>query len=49
VSWTAAGRPVAAGARAAAADLERTALAGLSDADLAGFLAVTRALTEVPA
>jgi hypothetical protein len=35
-------------ARAATADLERAALAAVSDADLAGFRAVTRALTEVP-
>jgi DNA-binding MarR family transcriptional regulator len=48
VSLTADGRRAAAAARAAAADLERAALAGVSDADLAGFLAVTRALTEVP-
>ena len=48
VSLTADGRSAAAAARAAAADLERAALAGVSDADLAGFLAVTRALTGVP-
>jgi MarR family transcriptional regulator, organic hydroperoxide resistance regulator len=48
VSLTADGRRAAAAARAAAADLERASLAGVSDADLAGFLAVTRALTEVP-
>ena len=48
VSLTADGRRAAAAARAAAADLERAALAGVSDADLAGFRAVTRALTEVP-
>jgi MarR family transcriptional regulator, organic hydroperoxide resistance regulator len=48
VSLTADGRGAAAAARAAAANLERAALAGVSDADLAGFLAVTRALTEVP-
>ena len=48
VSLTADGRRAAAAARAAAADLERAARAGVSDADLAGFLAVTRALTEVP-
>lgn len=48
VSLTADGRRAAAAARAAAADLERAALAGVSDTDLAGFLAVTRALTEVP-
>ena len=48
VSLTVDGRPAAAAARSAAADLERAALAGVSDADLAGFRAVTRALTEVP-
>jgi len=48
VSLTADGRPAAEAARAAAADLERAALAGVSDADIGGFLAVTRALTEVP-
>ena len=43
------GRPTHRGAaRSAAADLEHAALAGVSDADLAGFRAVTRALTEVP-
>jgi MarR family transcriptional regulator, organic hydroperoxide resistance regulator len=48
VSLTADGRSAAGAARAAAADLERAALAGVSDADLAGFRAVARALTEVP-
>jgi MarR family transcriptional regulator, organic hydroperoxide resistance regulator len=48
VSLTADGRRTAAAARAAVADLEHTALAGVSDADLAGFRAVTHALTEVP-
>jgi MarR family transcriptional regulator, organic hydroperoxide resistance regulator len=48
VSLTADGRRAAGAARAAAADLERAALAGVSDADLAGFRAVARALTEVP-
>jgi MarR family transcriptional regulator, organic hydroperoxide resistance regulator len=47
VSLTPAGRRVARAARSAAADLERTALAAVVDRDLAGFLAVTRALTEV--
>jgi MarR family transcriptional regulator, organic hydroperoxide resistance regulator len=48
VSLTDDGRRVAGAARAAAADLERAALAAVSDTDLAGFRAVTRALTEVP-
>jgi MarR family transcriptional regulator, organic hydroperoxide resistance regulator len=47
VSLTAEGRRVANAARAAMHDLERTALAAISDADLAGFRAVTSALTEV--
>jgi MarR family transcriptional regulator, organic hydroperoxide resistance regulator len=47
VSLTADGQGVAGAARAAAEDLERTALAALSDADLTGFKAVTRALAEV--
>jgi MarR family transcriptional regulator, organic hydroperoxide resistance regulator len=47
VSLTADGRRVAGAARAAAEDLERTALAAVSDADLAGFRAVTRALTAL--
>ena len=42
------GQRVAGAARAAAEDLERVALAAISDADLAGFRAVTRALSEVP-
>jgi len=48
VSLTADGRRVAGAARAAAEDLERAALAAISDADLAGFRAVARALAEVP-
>lgn len=48
VSLTAEGRRVAGAVRAATADLERAVLAAVSDADLAGFRAVTRALTEVP-
>jgi MarR family transcriptional regulator, organic hydroperoxide resistance regulator len=48
VSLTADGRGAAGTARAATADLERAALAEVSDGDLAGFRAVTRALTEVP-
>ena len=48
MSLTADGRRTAAAAQAAAVDLEHAALAGVSDADLAGFRAVTRALTEVP-
>ena len=47
MSLTAEGREVAGAARGAAEDLERTALAAISDADLAGFRAVTRALAEV--
>jgi len=47
VSLTAGGRGVADAVRSAVDDLERTALAAISDTDLAGFLAVTRALTEV--
>jgi MarR family transcriptional regulator, organic hydroperoxide resistance regulator len=47
VSLTADGRGVADAVAAAVDDLERTALAATSDTDLAGFLAVTRALTEV--
>jgi DNA-binding MarR family transcriptional regulator len=48
VSLTADGRRVAGAARAAADDLERVALAAITDADLAGFRAVTRALSEAP-
>lgn len=48
VSLTADGTRVSAAARDAAADVERAALAGVSDAEVAGFHAVTRALTEVP-
>ena len=48
VSLTADGRRVADAARGAAEDLERMALAAISDADLAGFRAVTWALSEVP-
>jgi MarR family transcriptional regulator, organic hydroperoxide resistance regulator len=47
VSLTDDGRGVADAVRAATGDLERTALAEITDTDLAGFLAVTRALTEV--
>jgi len=47
VSLTADGRGVADAVRTAVDGLERTALAAISDTDLAGFLAVTRALTEV--
>jgi MarR family transcriptional regulator, organic hydroperoxide resistance regulator len=47
VSLTGDGRGVADAVRAAVHDLERTALAAISDTDLAGFLAVTRSLTEV--
>jgi DNA-binding MarR family transcriptional regulator len=48
VSLTADGRSVAGAVRAATAGLEHAALAEVSDADLAGFRAVTRALTEAP-
>ena len=48
VSLTAGGQRVADAARAAAEDLERMALAAISDADLAGFRAVAQALSEVP-
>jgi MarR family transcriptional regulator, organic hydroperoxide resistance regulator len=48
VSLTADGRRVARAARAATADLERAVHAVVSDEELAGFRAVTRALTEVP-
>ena len=48
VSLTADGRRVAGAARAAAGDLERLALTAVTDADLAGFRAVARALSEVP-
>ena len=48
VSLTADGRRVADAARGAAEDLERMALAAISDTDLAGFRAVTQALSEVP-
>jgi MarR family transcriptional regulator, organic hydroperoxide resistance regulator len=47
VSLTPAGRPAARAALAAAAGLERSALAAVGRRDLAGFRAVTRALTEV--
>jgi MarR family transcriptional regulator, organic hydroperoxide resistance regulator len=47
VSLTADGRCVAGTVAAAVDDLEHAALAAISDTDLAGFLAVTRALTEV--
>jgi len=48
VSLTADGRRVARAARAAAEHLEQMALAAVSDTDLAGFRAVSRALSEVP-
>lgn len=48
VSLTAVGRAAAGAARSATEDLERAALATVSDADLAGFRAVTRALTAPP-
>jgi len=47
VSLTPAGRRVARASLTAAADLERAALTAIGDRDLAGFRAVTRALTEV--
>jgi DNA-binding MarR family transcriptional regulator len=47
VSLTADGRRVGGSVLAATAGLENTALAEVSDADLAGFRAVARALTEV--
>jgi DNA-binding MarR family transcriptional regulator len=46
VALTADGQRVAGAARSASEDLERAALATISDADLVGFRAVTRALTE---
>jgi DNA-binding MarR family transcriptional regulator len=48
VSLTADGRRAAGTSRAALHDLERTALAAISDADLAGFRAVATALTQIP-
>jgi hypothetical protein len=48
VSLTADGRRAAAVSRAALHDLERTALAAIRDADLAGFRAVATALTQIP-
>jgi hypothetical protein len=45
-SLTDEGRPVADTARAAIHDIERTALAMVNGADLAGFRAITHALTE---
>jgi MarR family transcriptional regulator, organic hydroperoxide resistance regulator len=45
VSLTDDGRPVAAAARAAMGTLEAERLGGVSDAELAGFLAVVRALS----
>jgi MarR family transcriptional regulator, organic hydroperoxide resistance regulator len=48
VSLTADGHRAAAAVRAALHDLERTALTAVSARDLAGFRAVTRAVTEVP-
>jgi MarR family transcriptional regulator, organic hydroperoxide resistance regulator len=47
VSLTVDGRRVAHASRAAMHDLERTALAAISDGDLAGFRTVANALTEV--
>jgi MarR family transcriptional regulator, organic hydroperoxide resistance regulator len=47
VSLTAGGRAVADAVRAAVANLERTALAAVGESDLAGFRAVTRALTDL--
>jgi MarR family transcriptional regulator, organic hydroperoxide resistance regulator len=47
VSLTAGGRPVADAVRGAVADLERTALAPVAENDLAGFCAVTLALTSL--
>jgi MarR family transcriptional regulator, organic hydroperoxide resistance regulator len=47
VSLTADGRPVAETVHGAVADLERTALAAVTDNDLAGFRAVTLALTNL--
>jgi len=46
VVLTSSGRRAARAVHAAVADLERAALGSVSDADLAGFRAVTRALTE---
>jgi MarR family transcriptional regulator, organic hydroperoxide resistance regulator len=48
VSLTEAGRPVARAAMAAMADVEREALGAVSGAEMAGFRAVVRALTQVP-
>jgi DNA-binding MarR family transcriptional regulator len=47
ITLTPAGRGAAATVRAAVTELERRALDGLTEAQLAGFRAVTRALTEV--
>jgi len=47
VSLTPDGHRAADASRAAMRDLERAALAAISDADLAGFRAVTTALTEM--
>jgi DNA-binding MarR family transcriptional regulator len=49
VSLTAAGRRAAEAARAAMRDLEQAALGAVSEAELAGFRAVTGALAESPA
>jgi DNA-binding MarR family transcriptional regulator len=46
VSLTDMGRPTGRQARAAMRDIEQTALATVSDADLAGFRNVTRAIME---
>ena len=47
VLLTPAGRRTAAAVRAAVTDLERSALGSVTSAQIAGFRAVTRALTEV--
>jgi DNA-binding MarR family transcriptional regulator len=47
VTLTPAGRQAATAVHAAATEVERRALAGLTAAQVAGFRAVTRALTEV--
>jgi MarR family transcriptional regulator, organic hydroperoxide resistance regulator len=46
VTLTPAGRQTASSVRAAMTDLERSALAGLTPAQIAGFRAVTHALTQ---
>lgn len=47
ISLTPAGQDAAAQVAAAVRDLERQALAGVTEADLAGFHSLIRALTEV--